>query len=52
MSHQCFRVYRSIFGAQSRLAFLDQSQRQVDQSIRLARPESRLERYGLPGSHC
>ncbi|RVW78448.1 hypothetical protein CK203_051426 [Vitis vinifera] len=32
-------VKGSIFGAQSRLAFLDQSQRQVDQSIRLARPE-------------
>ena len=25
VSHQCFRVYRSIFVAQSRLAFLDQS---------------------------
>ena len=51
-SHPVFPCLQEYFRAQSGFAFMEWGQRQVDQSIRSTRPESRSERYGLTGSHC
>ena len=44
---QCFHICRRVYCDRSGFVFVDQSWRQIDQSIRPDRPEIGLERYGL-----